>query len=99
LNVVGVTKDRTVGADAVLELEVMVAAGTKDAFELLTSEPLVQSIEGTGRSRETIQPIAAVNQDVATQHAKFVVQFMRVADDHDPQGDSPANGGHGERPS
>ena len=33
LKVIGVTEDRTVGADSVLELQVMVAAGVEDSVE------------------------------------------------------------------
>jgi hypothetical protein len=53
----------------------------EDALELLLSEPGVQTIEVVGVTAETVTAVATMDEDVAAEHAGFVVPAVGVADD------------------
>ncbi len=63
----------------------MVSANTEDAVELLPPEPIVQVVRASRRPIEAFQTIAAVNQNVSTQDAELLVQFMGVTDNNNSQ--------------
>jgi hypothetical protein len=89
LEVVCVPQERSRSSDAVLELEVVVPTDTENAVEFLSPKPIVQILHAACRTREAIQGVTAVNQDITAQNTEFLVQVMRVTDDNDPQDDNP----------
>ena len=74
------------------QCQVMIPANDQNAFEPLTSEPIVDVVQRIWVRLEHMLDIAAMDQDIAFQFAQFFVAAMGVADHADPHA-SPLDAG------